>query len=91
MDFAEIKTSQNWFQRQFSGKMNEDYDSSRIEHVTAVAAAAYAITSLNAPSIHEQGRISKGPEPSLTPMKSKMKESPDLMSESGRVSKHFPR
>ncbi|KAJ6726666.1 REMORIN FAMILY PROTEIN [Salix purpurea] len=70
--------------------MNKDYDSSRIEHVTAVAAAAYAIASLNAPTIQEQGRISKGPEPSLTRMKSKMKESTDLMSESGEGSMRGP-
>ncbi|KAJ6350630.1 hypothetical protein OIU78_006722 [Salix suchowensis] len=70
--------------------MNKDYDSSRIEHVTAVAAAAYAIASLNAPTIQEQGRISKGPEPSLTRMKSKTKESTDLMSESGEGSMRGP-
>lgn len=74
----------------FLEKMNKDYDSSRIEHVTAVAAAAYAIASLNAPTIQEQGRISKGPEPSLTRMKSKMKESTDLMSESGEGSMRGP-
>lgn len=91
MGFAEIKRPRNWFQRQFSGQMNKEYDSSGIENVTAVAAAVYAIASSNAPSIQEQGRISKGPEPSLTQIKSKMKESTDLMSEPGRASKQFSR
>ncbi|XP_011018175.1 PREDICTED: uncharacterized protein At3g61260-like isoform X1 [Populus euphratica] len=88
--FAEIKRPQNWFQRQFSGQMNKDYDSSGIEHVTAVVAAVYAIASSNAPGIQEQGRISKGPEPSLTQIKSEMKESTDLMSEPGEGSMRSP-
>lgn len=70
--------------------MNKEYDSSGIENVTAVAAAVYAIASSNAPSIQEQGRISKGPEPSLTQIKSKMKESTDLMSEPGEGSMRSP-
>ncbi|CAK7326171.1 unnamed protein product [Dovyalis caffra] len=85
----EKKRPQNWFRRQFSGQMNQDSDSNRIEQATAVAAAAYAITSLYASSIPEQKKIGKRPEPLLTQTKSKRQELTDLIPESGRTGKQF--
>ncbi|KAJ6432226.1 hypothetical protein OIU84_019464 [Salix udensis] len=88
-DAAQNKGPQNWFRRQFSGQMNQDYDANRAGQATAVAAAAYAITSLNASSITEQKRMSKGPETSLTQTDSKRDGLTDLISESGSTSKRF--
>ncbi|WOK93811.1 hypothetical protein Cni_G02512 [Canna indica] len=42
----ERKKTQNWFQRQLSGQMNDVNDTSDIMFATAAAAAAYAITLL---------------------------------------------
>jgi hypothetical protein len=89
MDFAENKRPQNWFRRQFSGQTNQDYDSNRTEQAVAVAAAANAITSLNASSIPEQKKISKGPETSMTQAGRKREGLAGLISESGRISKQF--
>ena len=89
MDFAENKRPQNWFRRQFSGQTNQDYDSNRTEQAVAVAAAANAITSLNASSIPEQKKISKGPETSMTQADRKREGLAGLISESGRISKQF--
>lgn len=88
-DAAQNKGPQNWFRRQFSGQMNQDYDANRTGQATAVAAAAYAITSLNASSIPEQKKMSKGPETSLTQTDSKRDGLTDLISESGSTSKRF--
>lgn len=88
-DDTQNKRPQNWFRRQFSGQTNQDYDSNRTEQEVAVAAAAYAITSLNASSIPEQKKISKGPETSMTQADRKREGLAGLISESGRISKQF--
>ncbi|KAG8366421.1 hypothetical protein BUALT_Bualt17G0077900 [Buddleja alternifolia] len=44
--FRERKRSQSWIRRQFSRQMSSDYDISGADYPTAVAAAAYAIQSL---------------------------------------------
>lgn len=88
-DDTQNKRPQNWFRRQFSGQTNQDYDSNRTEQEVAVAAAAYAITSLNASSIPEQKKISKGPETSMTQADKKREGLAGLISESGRISKQF--
>ncbi|XP_026386366.1 uncharacterized protein LOC113281756 isoform X1 [Papaver somniferum] len=45
----------NWFQRQFSGQMNPDKESSEsIEFATVVAAAAFAVSSLDEAAMHDQ-------------------------------------
>ncbi|CAM9001183.1 unnamed protein product [Rhodiola kirilowii] len=44
---GEKSKTQNWFQRQFSGTMSKDYDTDDVgDYSAAVAAAAYAISSL---------------------------------------------
>lgn len=86
-DDTQNKRPQNWFRRQFSGQTNQDYDSNRTEQEVAVAAAAYAITSLNASSIPEQKKISKGPETSMTQADKKREGLAGLISESGKGSK----
>ncbi|XP_061974297.1 remorin 1.4-like isoform X2 [Populus nigra] len=86
-DDTQNKRPQNWFRRQFSGQTNQDYDSNRTEQEVAVAAAAYAITSLNASSIPEQKKISKGPETSMTQADRKREGLAGLISESGKGSK----
>lgn len=87
-DDTQNKRPQNWFRRQFSGQTNQDYDSNRTEQAVAVAAAANAITSLNASSIPEQKKISsKGPETSMTQADRKREGLAGLISESGKGSK----
>ncbi|XP_050203903.1 remorin 1.4-like isoform X2 [Mercurialis annua] len=76
----EKKRPQNWFRRQISWKMNQDYDFNEIERATAVAAAACAIASLEeSSSTQEQKKIRT--EPSLPRNKSRKEVSrpePDL-------------
>ncbi|MED6194424.1 hypothetical protein PIB30_028455 [Stylosanthes scabra] len=69
--FKEKKKGSGWLQRQFSRKMNDDYES--IEHATAVAAAAFAINSQEFSEIPPPERRKTTPrEISLTRSKSKM-------------------
>ncbi|KAI9111777.1 hypothetical protein K1719_017467 [Acacia pycnantha] len=63
------KKVQSWFPRQFVRKMSDDYDSVEIEHATAIAAAAFAITSQY---FSEQKPNNEGPESLLTKTKSKV-------------------
>ncbi|XP_028762124.1 remorin-like isoform X2 [Neltuma alba] len=50
----EKKKGQNWFQRQFIRKMNRDDQSGDLEHVTAIAAAAYAASNQEISEIPQQ-------------------------------------
>ncbi|XP_021807520.1 uncharacterized protein At3g61260-like isoform X1 [Prunus avium] len=89
--FKEKRKPQNWFQRQLSGKMSQDYDSNKaIEHATAVAAAAYAIKSIEDSAISDQKKTSNEPKTSLVRIKSKKEEKAISKPEPGRVSKLFP-
>ncbi|KAJ4828819.1 hypothetical protein Tsubulata_050328 [Turnera subulata] len=54
VQIAEKKGPQNWIRRQFSGQMNQDYDSRGVEQVISVAAAAYVIKSIEESNITEQ-------------------------------------
>ncbi|KAK4263544.1 hypothetical protein QN277_028938 [Acacia crassicarpa] len=65
--YEEKKKGQNWFQRKFVKKMNRDYESGDLEHVTAIAAAAYAASNQEIPEIPQQ----KKTERSLTKTRSK--------------------
>ncbi|KAI9111340.1 hypothetical protein K1719_017030 [Acacia pycnantha] len=67
--FSELKKVQSWFPRQFVRKMSDDYDSVEIEHATAIAAAAFAITSQY---FSEQKPNNEGPESLLTKTRSKV-------------------
>ncbi|KAJ7953885.1 Remorin like [Quillaja saponaria] len=87
--FKEWRNAQNWFQRQFSRKTSQNYDSgSGIEHVTAVAAAAFAINQLEDSEISTQ-KIREVPGTSLTRSKSKMDDTKISTPQPGGVSKRF--
>ena len=88
--FTEKKKSQNWFQRLFNRQMSQDYDSSNIiEHVTAVAAATFAITTLEEPDIPDQKKMSERPETSFIRSKSNKEDTTRSALEPGRASKRF--
>ncbi|KAK3222900.1 hypothetical protein Dsin_009925 [Dipteronia sinensis] len=87
---TEKKRAQNWFRRQFSRNMSRDYDSEyQMEHVTAVAAAAYAIKSLQDSSMPDQKNTSEAPESFLTRLRSKKEDAPIQAREPGGVSKRL--
>ena len=88
--FTEKKKSQNWFQRLFNRQMSQDYDSSNIiEHVTAVAAATFAIATLEEPDIPDQKKTSERPETSFIRSKSNKEDTTRSALEPGRASKRF--
>ena len=87
MFLAEKKKTQNWFQRQFSGKMSEDYDSVvEIEHATAVAAAAFAVKSIEDSEISDKIRAGNETGGSFVKIKSKKEETSASKPEAGRLS-----
>ncbi|XP_030956613.1 remorin 1.4-like [Quercus lobata] len=87
---TEKKKSQNWFQRLFNRQMSQDYDSSNIiEHVTAVAAATFAIATLEEPDIPDQKKTSERPETSFIRSKSNKEDTTRSALEPGRASKRF--
>lgn len=79
--FADKKKDQNWFRRQFSRQMSQDYDSNDViamdYYVMAVAAAASAISSLE-----EQ-------EPGTSKITSKKEDTTISIQEPRRASKRF--
>lgn len=81
--FKDKKKVQNWFQRQFSRNMSHDYDSTEMEHATAVAAAAFAIFAHDS-QIPQQ---KKTREPSLTKAKSKLDDTKPPIYQFGSTSK----
>ncbi|KAL6190121.1 hypothetical protein ACLB2K_036520 [Fragaria x ananassa] len=88
--FKEKKKTQNWFQRQFTGKMSEDYDSIvEIEHATAVAAATFAVKSIEEAAISDKKRAGNETGDSLVKIKSKKEETTLSKPEAGRLSKLF--
>ncbi|KAJ7943378.1 Remorin like [Quillaja saponaria] len=87
--FKEERKAQNWFQRQFSRKMSQDYDSSSgIEHATAVAAAAFAINLLEDSEVPVQ-KVREVSETSLTKSKSRMDDTKITTPQPGGVSRRF--
>ncbi|KAM3706862.1 hypothetical protein ACJW31_03G183500 [Castanea mollissima] len=88
--FKEKKKSQNWFQRQFNRQMSQDYDSSNmLDHATAVAAATFAIATLEEPGIPDQKKTTERPETSFIRGKSKKEDTTRSALEPGRASKRF--
>ncbi|KAJ0037478.1 hypothetical protein Pint_23535 [Pistacia integerrima] len=74
---GENKKAQNWLQRQFSRQMSRGYDSNiQMEHAAAVAAAAYAINSLEESRIPCQKKTTEGPFAFLTRLSSKKEDAP---------------
>ncbi|KAK2636107.1 hypothetical protein Ddye_030899 [Dipteronia dyeriana] len=88
---TEKKRAQNWFRRQFSRNMSRDYNSDyQMEHVTAVAAAAYAIKSLQDSSMPDQKKTTSGtPESFLTRLMSKKEDAPIQAPQPDGISKRF--
>ncbi|TXG56592.1 hypothetical protein EZV62_017905 [Acer yangbiense] len=87
---TEKKRAQNWFRRQFSRNMSRDYDSEyQMEHVTAVAAAAYAIKSLQDSSMPDQKKTSGAPESLSTRLRSRKEDALMDMPDSSGVSNRF--
>ncbi|KAL5553681.1 hypothetical protein UlMin_041082 [Ulmus minor] len=84
VSFKEKKKGQNWFRRQFSRQMSQDYDSNNgeIEHSVAIAAAAFAITSLDESSTPAKKLPKEDPSSSAITIKGKREET-----DPGRVSK----
>lgn len=75
---AEKKKGPGWLPR--LRKMDRDYDTKELEHATAVAAAAFAINSLEIP---------ERPESSLQKSKSKMDGSKSPVAQLRSASKRF--
>ncbi|XP_012067745.1 remorin 1.4 isoform X1 [Jatropha curcas] len=88
----EKKRSQNWFRRQISWQMNQDYDSIGLEQATAVAAAAYAVSTMKESSkIPEKKKISsEGREPSFARTKSRKEPAPTVPSPELKKIKEIP-
>lgn len=70
--FAEKKKNQGWGKRQLSRQMSWDYDFSGSDYPAAVAAAAYAIKSLEESNSLDKKEKTYGREKSLSKMKSKV-------------------
>ncbi|KAJ4975750.1 hypothetical protein NE237_000856 [Protea cynaroides] len=83
---------QNWFRRQFSGQMRRDYDSSDDgQYATVIAAAAYAINSLEEAKLADKKKIREGSENFLTKAKGKKEEAAFGQRDTGRISRRFTR
>ncbi|KAF8389751.1 hypothetical protein HHK36_024270 [Tetracentron sinense] len=88
--FAERKKAQNRFLRMFSGLMSRDYDSSDgSEFATLIAAAAFAINSLEEADSQNQKNMSEDLVTSLTKVKSRKEDSITRLPDTGRVSRRF--
>lgn len=59
----------NWFQRQFYGQMNQDYDFQDSEFAAAVAAAAFSIYSLEEAEAEYRRKMREDLEKSKTKFK----------------------
>ncbi|KAK6133885.1 hypothetical protein DH2020_032375 [Rehmannia glutinosa] len=72
--FRERKRSQSWIRRQFSRQMSLDYDLSGSDYPAAVAAAAFAIQSLEESKSRDKKETAYGPDKSLNKMNSKLQD-----------------
>ncbi|XP_042052816.1 radixin-like isoform X1 [Salvia splendens] len=75
--FREKKRSQGWIKKQLSRQMSWEYDFSSSEYPTAIAAAAYAIHSLEESSSREKKERDYGHNNSLSKTKSRVDERED--------------
>lgn len=81
--------SQNWIRRQFSRQTSRDYDSGEGgDYTTAIAAAAFAINSLEELSKQEE-KGSESPEMLLTKIKTKKEDTPVSIPGPAKVPKQF--
>ncbi|XP_073021054.1 uncharacterized protein [Primulina eburnea] len=72
--FTEKKRSQSWIRRQLSRQTSWDYDFSGAHYPTAVAAAAYAVKSLEESRGKDKKVEPYAPDKSLNKMKSKVED-----------------
>ncbi|PON40189.1 Remorin, C-terminal [Trema orientale] len=85
--FKDKKKDQNWFRRQFSRQMSQDYDSNEgIDYAIAVAAAACAITSLKESGIPGQKQTREEPGASSVTSKSRKEDATVSIHEPGQGS-----
>ncbi|KAL3823965.1 hypothetical protein ACJIZ3_019994 [Penstemon smallii] len=77
--FGEKKRSQSWLRRQFSRQMSWDYDFSGSDYTAAVAAAAYAIQSVEESKTKDQKEKTFVPDKSLNKRKSEMETPPEQL------------
>ncbi|XP_011070959.1 uncharacterized protein LOC105156505 [Sesamum indicum] len=75
---GERKRSQSWL-RQFSRQMSWEYDFSALDYPTAVAAAAYAIQSLEESKSRDQNLTTYGPDKSLNKMRSRAEDTEETL------------
>ncbi|RVW42121.1 hypothetical protein CK203_085758 [Vitis vinifera] len=89
VDFAERK-GLSWLSRQFASRMSRGHDlENDSEYATAVAAAAYAVHSLEETRIPDQKKKSEGPEPSPTRAISKKEGTTSAVLDPGRSSRRL--
>ncbi|KAM3304334.1 eukaryotic translation initiation factor 5B isoform X1 [Capsicum chacoense] len=70
--FKDTKRTPSWLYRQFIRTMSRDYDSSdSVDYPAAVAAAAFAVTSIEEKSVYDHRRTNSGGDKPLTKIKSK--------------------
>ncbi|XP_057948756.1 remorin-like [Malania oleifera] len=86
---GEKKKNQSWLRKSFSRQRGQDDDSKEIEYATAVAAAAFAINSLEESGIPIQKKTSEVPETSKAKVKSKKEDTAIAIPEPGKVSRRF--
>ncbi|KAK4403087.1 hypothetical protein Sango_1049400 [Sesamum angolense] len=72
--FAEKRRSKSWIRRQWSRQMSWDYDFSGSDYPAAVAAAAFAIQSLEESKTRDQKETTYGPDKSVNKTKSKVED-----------------
>ncbi|KAL0385960.1 UNVERIFIED_CONTAM: hypothetical protein Sradi_2990300 [Sesamum radiatum] len=72
--FAEKGRSKSWIRRQWSRQMSWDYDFSGSDYPAAVAAAAYAIQSLEESKTRDQKETTYGPDKFVDKTKSKVED-----------------
>ncbi|KAK6133753.1 hypothetical protein DH2020_032464 [Rehmannia glutinosa] len=74
MPFAEKERNQSWIRRQLSRQMNRDYDFDDADYPTAVAAAAYAIQSIEKSKSRHRNETAYGPGKSSNKIRSKAED-----------------
>lgn len=73
--YKDTKRTPSWLHRRFIRTMSRDYDSSdSVDYPTAVAAAAYAVKSIEDKNEYDQTRTNSGGDKPLTKIKSKAED-----------------
>ncbi|CAN4122105.1 unnamed protein product [Withania somnifera] len=84
--FKDTKRTPSWLHRQFIRTMSRDYDSSdSVDYPAAVAAAAYAVKSIDEKSEYDHRRTNTGGDKPLTKIKSKGKDIDEASKSSSKL------